>query len=179
MFGQLISPIAGVFVDKWNLKTTMIGSDLVRGLLVLALLFVRDVNAIYAILFAMSVFSSFFTPAQAVAARTLAPAGGLLAVNALMSQAMQGAQIITPSVSGVLVDWLGAEELARRLAPHLARAGWRPVLAPGLPYGTSRLAERWSGTISLSTATLARVIVEIVRGLASHGFRPCMIANYR
>ncbi len=104
----LISPIAGVFVDKWNLKATMVGSDVVRGVLVLALLFVRDVNAIYAILFAMSVFSSFFTPAQAVAVRTLAPAGGLLAVNALMSQAMQGAQIITPSVSGVLVDWLGA-----------------------------------------------------------------------
>jgi creatinine amidohydrolase/Fe(II)-dependent formamide hydrolase-like protein len=29
----------------------------------------------------------------------------------------------------LLVDWLGAEELARRLAPHLARSGWHPVLA--------------------------------------------------
>jgi predicted MFS family arabinose efflux permease len=104
----VISPLAGVFVDKWNVKATMIGSDVVRGLLVLALLFVRDVDAIYAILFVMSVFSSFFVPAQSVAVRTLAPAGGLLAVNALMSQAVQGAQIITPSISGVLVDWLGA-----------------------------------------------------------------------
>ena len=68
----------------------MIASDVVRGLLVLALLFVRDLNAIYAILFVMSIFSSFFVPAQSVAVRTLAPAGGLLAVNALMSQAVQG-----------------------------------------------------------------------------------------
>ena len=104
----LISPVAGVFVDKWNLKATMITSDVIRGLLVLTLVFVRDLNAIYAILFVMSIFSSFFVPAQSVAVRTLAPAGGLLAVNALMSQAVQGAQIITPSISGVLVDWLGA-----------------------------------------------------------------------
>jgi MFS family permease len=104
----VISPFAGVFVDKWNVKATMIASDVVRGLLVLTLVFVRDLNAMYAILFVMSVFSSFFVPAQSVAVRTLAPAGGLLAINALMSQAVQGAQIITPSISGVLVDWLGA-----------------------------------------------------------------------
>jgi predicted MFS family arabinose efflux permease len=105
----VISPLAGVFVDKWNVRATMVASDVIRGVLVLALIFVRDLNAIYAILFVMSVFSSFFLPAQSVAVRTLAPAGGLLAVNALMSQAVQGAQIITPSISGVLVDWLGAD----------------------------------------------------------------------
>ena len=49
------------------------------------------------------------------------------------------------------VDWLGAEEIARRVGPALARAGYRPVLAPGLPYGVSTLAEDWSGTVSLST----------------------------
>ncbi|HZV96268.1 MAG TPA: creatininase family protein [Candidatus Nitrosocosmicus sp.] len=79
----------------------------------------------------------------------------------------------------LLVDWLGAEELARRLAPHLARAGWRPVLAPSLPYGASPLAARWPGTVSLSEATLSRLIVEIVRGLASHGFRRFVLTNYQ
>ena len=47
------------------------------------------------------------------------------------------------------VDWLGAEELARRIVPHLRRGGWRPVLAPALPYGASTLAIGWSGTVSL------------------------------
>lgn len=79
----------------------------------------------------------------------------------------------------LLVDWLGAEELARRLAPHLIRAGWRPVLAPALPYGASPLAERWPGTVSLSRGALARVIVEIVRGLARHGFRRFVLTNYQ
>ena len=41
----------------------------------------------------------------------------------------------------LLVDWLGAEELARHVAPHLERAGYRVVLAPSLPYGASPLAE--------------------------------------
>jgi creatinine amidohydrolase len=77
------------------------------------------------------------------------------------------------------VDWLGAEELARRVAPHLARAGWRPVLAPALPYGASPLAAAWSGTVSLSPATTSRVIVEIVRGLARHGFRRVVLTNYQ
>ena len=104
----VISPLAGVFVDKWNVKWTMIASDLIRGVLVVALLFVRDLNAIYGIFFALSTVSSFYIPAQSGAIRTLAPAGGLLAVNALMSQAMQGAQIISPAVSGLMVQALGA-----------------------------------------------------------------------
>jgi creatinine amidohydrolase len=79
----------------------------------------------------------------------------------------------------LLVDWLGAEELARRLAPHLRRAGWRPVLAPSLPYGASPLAEDWSGTLALSVATLRRVLVELIRSLARHGFRRVVLTNYQ
>jgi DHA3 family macrolide efflux protein-like MFS transporter len=104
----VISPLAGVFVDKWNVKWTMIASDLIRGVLVIALIFVRDLNAIYAIFFALSTVSSFYIPAQSVAIRTLAPPGGLLTVNALMSQAMQASQIISPAISGLMVQGLGA-----------------------------------------------------------------------
>lgn len=104
----VVSPIAGVFVDKWNVKWTMIASDVIRGLLVIALLFVRDLNAIYGIFFLLSTVSSFYVPAQSVAIRTLAPSGGLMSVNALMTQAMQGAQIISPAISGLMVQALGA-----------------------------------------------------------------------
>jgi creatinine amidohydrolase len=77
------------------------------------------------------------------------------------------------------VDWLGAEELARRVAPHLRRGGWRPVLAPALPYGASGLAAAWPGTVSLSAATTARLVVEVVRALAGHGFRRFVLTNYQ
>jgi creatinine amidohydrolase/Fe(II)-dependent formamide hydrolase-like protein len=43
----------------------------------------------------------------------------------------------------------------------------------------STLAERWAGTVSLSIPTLARLIVEIARGLARHGFRRLVLTNYQ
>ena len=79
----------------------------------------------------------------------------------------------------LLVDWLGAEELARRIAPHLERAGYRVILAPALPYGASPLARTWPGTVSLARATLRRVIVDVVGSLARHGFRRFVLANYQ
>jgi creatinine amidohydrolase/Fe(II)-dependent formamide hydrolase-like protein len=79
----------------------------------------------------------------------------------------------------LLVDWLGAEELARHVAPHLARAGYKVVLAPSMPYGASPLAETWPGTVSLSRTTLKRVIVEVIGSLARHGFRRFVLANYQ
>jgi creatinine amidohydrolase/Fe(II)-dependent formamide hydrolase-like protein len=79
----------------------------------------------------------------------------------------------------LLVDWLGAEELARHVAPHLQRAGYRVVLAPALPYGASPLAVTWPGTVSLARATLRRVLVEIIGSLARHGFRRFVLANYQ
>jgi creatinine amidohydrolase len=79
----------------------------------------------------------------------------------------------------LLVDWLGAEELARRIAPHLRRGGFRPLLAPSLPYGVSPLAEGWSGTVSLSPATFHRVVLEVIQALAGHGFRRFVLANYQ
>src|SRR5207249_2794567 len=47
----VVSPLAGVFVDRWRLKWTMIASDLIRGVLVLALVFMHDLYVIYVILF--------------------------------------------------------------------------------------------------------------------------------
>ena len=103
-----VSPLAGVFVDKWNVKATMIASDILRGLLIVALLWVRDLWGIYAIFFVLATISAFFIPAQSVAVRTLAPAGGLLSANALMSQAVQVSQIVAPAAAGLMVEVLGA-----------------------------------------------------------------------
>lgn len=79
----------------------------------------------------------------------------------------------------LLVDWLGADELARRLAPHLARAGYQVILAPSLPYGVSTLAKGWSGTVSLSIGALRRVVGEILAELVGHGFRRFVLSNYQ
>jgi creatinine amidohydrolase len=79
----------------------------------------------------------------------------------------------------LLVDWLGAEQLARRVAPHLRHAGFRPVVLPGLPYGVSPLARGFAGTIGLSTRTLVAIVTEIIRALRTQGFRRFVLTNYQ
>ncbi|HMV48322.1 MAG TPA: MFS transporter [Blastocatellia bacterium] len=101
-------PIAGVFVDRWNLKRTMIASDLIRAGLILALTLIPNLYGIYALLLALSFVSTFFIPAQSVTLRTLVPPNGLLSANAMMQQAMQVVRIITPALAGSLVGWFGA-----------------------------------------------------------------------
>src|SRR5580700_5556265 len=104
-----VSPIAGVYVDRWNVRWTMIASDVIRGVLVLELLFANDLYTIYAVLFLLSVVSAFFVPAQSVATRTIVPVAGLMAANALMAQVVPAMQIISPSIAGLLVQTAGAD----------------------------------------------------------------------
>src|SRR5580658_6967514 len=63
----VISPLAGVFVDKWSVKWTMIASDLICGAMLTLLFFAHDLFAIYGTLLMLSCVSSFFLPAQSVA----------------------------------------------------------------------------------------------------------------
>ena len=90
----IISPIAGVFVDHWNVKRLMIASDLIRAVLILMLVFVHSVPQIAAIFVLLSSVSSFFAPAQSVTLRTIVPPEGLLAANALMMQAFYIVQAV-------------------------------------------------------------------------------------
>src|SRR5258707_1001408 len=100
-------PRAGVFVDRWNVKRTMIISDLIRAAVILGLVFVTRLEQIYVLFFLVSTVSSFFGPSQSVAVRTLVPVNGLMAANALMSQAFYTMRIIAPAAAGLLVYWLG------------------------------------------------------------------------
>src|SRR5215472_8073697 len=102
----IISPIAGVFVDHWNVKRLMIASDLIRALLILMLVFVHNVSQISAIFLVLSSVSSFFAPAQSVTLRTIVPPEGLLAANALMMQAFYIVRLLSPAAAGALVAWL-------------------------------------------------------------------------
>jgi len=102
----VVSPVSGVFVDRWRVKQVMISSDLIRGVLVLLLLWVTNLTQVCAIFVVLALVSSFFTPAQSVALRTLVAREKLLAANALMSQAFYAVRLLSPVVAGALVAWL-------------------------------------------------------------------------
>src|SRR3984893_2429511 len=104
----ILGILAGVFVDRWPLKPTMISSDGIRAALCLLLLAAHQVWHFYAILAAISVVSSFFTPAQGVAIRSAVPLHGLRSANAMMQQVMFGMRIIGPAIAAFMVAYLGA-----------------------------------------------------------------------
>ena len=102
----IIGPPAGVLVDHWNVKRVMITSDLTRAVLALLLVWVTSVREIAAVMFAISVMSSAFMPAQSISIRTLVPRERLLQANAMLSQAFYLIRIASPIVAGSIVAWL-------------------------------------------------------------------------
>jgi DHA3 family macrolide efflux protein-like MFS transporter len=116
----LFSPFAGVLVDHWNVKRVMIASDLIRSLLILALVFLMHQmlnaggaasNAVYirwtyVVFGGIGLVSSFFSPAQSATVQTVVPREDLLAANVLMSQAFYTVRLIAPTTAGWLISWL-------------------------------------------------------------------------
>jgi MFS family permease len=105
----VLGVISGVFVDRWPLKITMVGSDFCRAALCLLLFFVHSIWQFYAVMAAISVFSSFFGPAQGVAIRSAVPFHGLRSANALMQQVMFIMRIIGGPIAIVIVNTFHAQ----------------------------------------------------------------------
>ncbi len=103
----ILGVVAGVFVDRWPLKPTMVASDAIRCGLVLLLLVCTQLWQFYAVLATISVISSFFGPAQGVAIRSAVPLHGLRSANALMQQVIFGMRIIGPALAALLVATFG------------------------------------------------------------------------
>lgn len=103
----LLGPIAGVFVDRWNLKWTMIASDLIRAVLAALLAFATTLPRLYFLSFTLSVVSCFFMPAQTAVIPLLVRKEELLVANAANTQTVQFNKIVSPAVAGLLVACAG------------------------------------------------------------------------
>jgi MFS family permease len=104
----VLGVVSGVFVDRWPVKITLVSSDYIRAALVLLLLLVHNIIGFYLVLAAISVFSSFFNPAQGIAIRSAVPLHGLRSANALMGQVYYIMRIVGPSTAALLVAHYGA-----------------------------------------------------------------------
>jgi DHA3 family macrolide efflux protein-like MFS transporter len=103
----LFGPLGGVFVDRWNIKRTMIASDLIRTVLAALLAFSTDLYQIYFLVFTLSFVSCFFLPAQTVAIPLMVRKEELLVANSINAQTIQLIRVISPAVAGALVAWAG------------------------------------------------------------------------
>lgn len=103
----VISPLSGVFVDRWPVKPTLVSSDLIRAGLVGLLFLSTSLWQIDLVFCALGCVSTFFGPAQTVTIRSHVPPHGLIAANALMQIAMMGMRVIGPALAGALVAAFG------------------------------------------------------------------------
>jgi MFS family permease len=107
----LLGPVAGVFVDRWDRKRTMIVADVLRGLLVLICLTVRTPDQVwiyYVVGFLMSCVSRFFFPAQnAVLPLIVSDRNDLLAANGLMQIVQTAGLLMGPALAGFSIGLWG------------------------------------------------------------------------
>jgi MFS family permease len=103
----LLGTVAGVFVDRWSRKWTMVVSNLLQGLLVLLLPLTDTVWIIFAAYLGMSIISQFFLPARSATIPDLVPENALLAANSLFAMVFVGAIALGPAIGGWITERYG------------------------------------------------------------------------
>jgi MFS family permease len=185
----ILGPVAGVFVDRWPLKPTLIASDLIRAVLALLLILTTSIWHVYVVLAGLSAVSSFFGPAQTVTIRTHIEAEGLVGANALMQMAFMGARILGPASAGALVAALGPDSCyALDVLSFFASASLigsvairRPAAQGAAPGNRIRdiLRDMTAGlTFILHHAAILFVVVAMAAGLFIVGCFGPLIAIY-
>jgi MFS family permease len=104
----LVAPFAGVFVDRWSRKRTLVVSPLVAGLAVGALAVIHPVPAVFLAYGAITVALTFFNPARTAAVPSLVSDEELVAANSLSQITSTASIVIGGLVGGVLVAAVGA-----------------------------------------------------------------------
>src|SRR5689334_11819791 len=82
----IMSPIAGVFADRYERRAIMIATDILRAVTVLCILFVRQPNQIwllYVLTVLQCVLSSLYTPAHSALLSNIVEPEDLVTANAL------------------------------------------------------------------------------------------------
>src|SRR5216684_598086 len=108
----LIGPTAGVLNDRLRRKHVMIAADLVRFVIVLAMLLVRSrsmVWLVYPLLVAETIMAAFFEPARSAVIPNIAARGEVLIANTLSSATWSVNLLIGASVGGVVAAFFGRD----------------------------------------------------------------------
>jgi predicted MFS family arabinose efflux permease len=108
--GVLFGSMAGVFVDRWDRRKTMIVINLMQMGVLLALLLVRSpewIWVVYVVGFLESTLSQFFGPAESALLPTLVDEEQLVSANSLNSLNDNLARIIGPAIGGALLAMWG------------------------------------------------------------------------
>src|SRR5258708_6096655 len=102
--------VAGVFVDRWSRKYTMLATNLIEAGLLMTLFLARSselIWVIYVFAFLDSIVSQFFSPAQTAIIPQLVEEPQLLAANSLNSTSQELTRLVGPFIGGLLLGLFG------------------------------------------------------------------------
>jgi MFS family permease len=108
----IVGPLSGVVADRFNRRTVMIVSDLLRAVVVLGFLFVRRADQmwlVYLLTVLQLVFSTFFEPAKTAAIPSIVEPRELLPANAISSVTWSVMLTLGAAVGGVVTGWFGTD----------------------------------------------------------------------
>ncbi len=104
--GLLFGTVAGVFVDRWNRKRTMVAANLLQVLVMMPLLLVHPGESlwlVYVVAFVMASVWQFISPAENALLPGLVGAERLMVANSLNAFNDNLARITGPALGGVVV----------------------------------------------------------------------------
>ena len=108
----LASPIAGVLVDRFNRRRLMIGSDLVRAVVVLGFLLIdeaSEVGWLYGLIALQVIVGAVFQPAKSASIPNITTPRELLTANALMAASWSVMLAVGAALGGFATEWFGEQ----------------------------------------------------------------------
>ena len=129
----LFGSLAGVFVDRWSTKWVMVGTNLIRGVLVLTLplllwmlgtttvLHGRSAGflSMLAIAFTVSTLTQFFAPAEQTAIPSIVEKRHLLPANSLYTTTMMASVIVGFAIGDPILEMANCLAMRFALGPEL------------------------------------------------------------
>lgn len=182
-FAQSLPGIAGLFagvlVDRWSKRGTMIGSDTIRLILALLLFFVSFFHGsfyyIVALVLLLQFVGTFFNPASSVMIPLIVEADSLPSAMGLSQSSYATAMLIGQVGGGTLLTLLNAPLLflfdGLTFAVSVLSLGFIRVKEPARQQkGKSSLVKEWKSGMALIVRSKMILLITSAALLANFGF---------
>jgi Na+/melibiose symporter-like transporter len=166
----LLGSVAGIFIDRWDHRRTMILANLVMaaGLAPLFAVEAGRIWIVYVVAAGQSALASFFTPAEAALVPRLVSEDSLITANALNGQNANVSRLLGPALGGVLAGFGGIPAVAGADAASFVLAALLLMLMRGRLVGVAvdeahHLWRDWrTGMAAAVTHPVLRVLFTVI-----------------
>ncbi len=110
----ILTAAAGVFVDRWHRRKTLVGTNILRAFIVALIPLAVQTNSLmglYACAFGISAVTQFFVPAESATIPMITRPTQLVVANSLFTTTMMGSVIFGFALGDPLIELFGLREV--------------------------------------------------------------------